>query len=161
VFLLHFTAKPEPKPAEAAPPFDDSFVLEFWNWMVEYCGMGTEFTVDPSQKLVHVSFDDQTTAEEFLGYSSLIRSHPDFDPGFSVIIDCSKVTGNKFPVAVIEQLARQESVFSPTSMHVIIAPKDHIYGLARMGQVFGQQTKPNTVVVRTTNEAFEVLSKVK
>ncbi len=123
--------------------------------------MGTEFTVDPSQKLVHVTFDDQTTAQEFLGYLSLIRSDPDFDPNFSVIIDCSKVTGNKFSVALIEQLARQQSAFSPTSMHVIIAPKDHVYGLARMAQVFGQETKPNTVVVRTINKAFEVLSKVK
>ena len=115
---------------------------------VGYCGMGTQFTVDPSQKLVYVTFDDQTTVAEFLGYPSRVRSHPDFDPSFSEIIDCSRVTGNNFSVDAIRELARCESVFSPTSMHVIIAPKDHVYGLARMGQVYGDQTKPNTVVVR-------------
>lgn len=42
-------------------------------------------------------------------------------------------------------------------MHVVGAPNDLILGLARMAQVFAEKTKPNAAVVRTLDEARQVL----
>ena len=123
--------------------------------------MGTEFTVIASQKLVVLTFDGPTAVAELESFGSLILSHPDFDPSFSQIIDCTRLTGLNFTPDTIRELTRSEKTFSPTSMRVIIAPQDHVYGLARMAQAFAEQTLPNLVVVRTMEEALEVLSKAK
>src|SRR5439155_7364841 len=54
-------------------------------------------------------------------------------------------------------LSQRPSIYNPTSMHVIIAPQDFMFGLARMCQVLAEKTKPNVVVVRTIEEAYKFL----
>jgi hypothetical protein len=44
-------------------------------------------------------------------------------------------------------------------MHVVVAPHDHIFALARMGQVFAEQITPNIIVVRTMAEALKALNR--
>lgn len=123
--------------------------------------MATQFTVIAIQRLVVLTFDGTTNVEELERIGSLILSHPDFDPSFSQIIDCNRLTEINFSVDTIRELTRSEKTFSPTSMRVIVAPQDHVYGLSRMAQAFAAQTLPNLVVVRTMAEALEVLSKAK
>ena len=119
--------------------------------------MGAQFTIDVSRRLVISTFTGENTVEEIVGLAARIRSHPDFDPSFSEIVDCSAIFTYKISTTEIKQMARRQNIFNPTSMHVIIAPQDNIYGLARMGQVFAEQTVPNLVVVRTVEEARKVL----
>jgi hypothetical protein len=40
---------------------------------------------------------------------------------------------------------------------VVVAPQDHIFGLARMAEALAEKTKPNAVVVRTMDEARKIL----
>jgi|SRR5208283_4458604 len=126
-----------------------------------YCGMSTKFTVVPGQRLVVLTFDGPTDVPELERIGSLILAHPDFEPSFSQIIDCSGVTGVNFSPDTIREVIRGEKTFSPTSKRVIIAPQDHIYGLARMAQAFAEKTLPNLMVVRSMAEALEVLGEVK
>jgi hypothetical protein len=129
--------------------------------MVGYCGMGTQFTVIASQRLVVLTFDGTTSVEDLESTGAAILSHPDFDPSFSQIIDCTKLTKISFSADTIRELTRSERTFNPTSTRVIVAPQAHIYGLARMAQAFATRTLPNLVVVRTMAEALEALSKAK
>jgi len=119
--------------------------------------MGVRLTIDANQRLVVSTYYGEINESEILGQMSLIRCHPDFDPTFSEIVDFSEVTGGKLSTSAIQALSRRVSVFKPTSMHVVIAPQAHIFGLARMSEVFAEKTKPNFVVVRTSNEARELL----
>ena len=119
--------------------------------------MGVQVTIEVSQRLVLWTFSGELTDADTVGAGSLIRSHPDFDPNFSEIIDCSAVTGVSVSTSAVEQVSRRESHFNLASLHVIIAPQDVIFGLARMAQVFAEKTKPNVVVVRSMEEAREYL----
>ena len=119
--------------------------------------MGVHVTVEPSQRLVISTFSGELTDADMLGFASLIRSHADFDPSFSEILDFSGVTAVGVSTSVIQDVSRRVSNFNLTSVHVIIAPQNVIYGLARMSQVFAEKTKPNAVVVRSMEEAREFL----
>jgi hypothetical protein len=121
--------------------------------------MAAQFTVDVNRRLVLVVFEGDTPLAEIIGLDSLIRAHPDFDPSFSEIIDASGVAGNvTISTDDLRELARRKTIFGPTSMSVIIAPRDYIFGLARMGQVFAEKTHPNVAVVRSMEEALALLS---
>lgn len=120
--------------------------------------MPAHFTIDVSRRLVISTFEGPTTLPEIVGLAPLIRAHPDFDPDFSEIIDCTRIITNNISTDAIRSLSRGEQIFNPTSKHVVVAPTDYIFGLARMGQTFAEQTMPNVIVVRTMEEALKQLA---
>jgi hypothetical protein len=83
------------------------------------------------------------------------RSHP---PCRS-IADLSKVTVNEVSTDGIRELAKIP-VSAGTLMRVVVAPRDHSYALARMFQMFSENTRPNFHVVRTIDEAYRLLAVV-
>jgi hypothetical protein len=119
--------------------------------------VGVQLTVDINERLIISTFSGEINDADLLGSTSLIRSHPDFDPSFSDIVDFSGVTAGHISTSTVQNLSGSASIFNPTSMHVVIAPHDLVFGLARMAQVFAEKTKPNIVVVRTIEEAREFL----
>ena len=86
-----------------------------------------------------------------------IRSHPEFDPAFSEIIDCTGITNIDISIQFLQKMAAAQSIFNKGSKHIIIAPRDYHYGLARMTQMLAEPTKPNIVVVKTLAEVYEIL----
>jgi len=119
--------------------------------------MGVHLEIDAKRKLVIVRFVEDCQPAEFLGISELIRSHRDFDPSFSEVVDFSGVTAGDLPSAALQEHMKRESIFSPTSLHIVIAPQPHIFGLARMAQVYAEKTRPNFTVVKNMKQAYEVL----
>jgi hypothetical protein len=113
--------------------------------------------IDVNQRLVVSTYFGEVNEAEVLGHASRFHSHPDFDPSFAELVDFSGVTSGSVSLSTIQAVARRESILNPTSMHVIIAPRDAIFGLARMSQVYAEETKPNFVVVRTIDEAHKLL----
>jgi len=123
--------------------------------------VSAQFAIDVKQRLVVSTFAGENSEEEIIGLASRIRADPDFDPSFTEIIDCRAVSVTRISTAFIRELSRRPNIFNPTAMHVIVAPQDHVFGLVRMGQVFAEQTIPNIVVVRTMDEAYNVLKLAK
>ena len=119
--------------------------------------MSTQFAIDVKQRLVVTTFAGENSEEEIIGLASKIQSHPDFDPSFSEIIDCRAISTVGISTAGVGRIARRKNIFDLASLHVIVAPRDHIFGLARMGQALADQTVPNIVVVRTMEEAYKIL----
>ena len=119
--------------------------------------MGVQLTVEVDQKVVITTFTGEITDEDILCVHSLIRSHPDFDASFSEILDFSGVTVASISTSAIELVSERPSNFDLTSMHIIVAPRDFLFGLARMSQAFAVAARPNTVVVRTIDEARKSL----
>jgi hypothetical protein len=123
--------------------------------------MSVRATIDVSQRLVISTFSGELTDADILSIYSLVRSLPGFDPSFSEILDFSGITVAAVSTTAIQEASQRPSNFHPTSIHVIIAPQDHLFGLARMSQVFAEKTRPNAVVVRTLDEAREFLAREK
>lgn len=119
--------------------------------------MSVRLTIDVKQRLVVSTYFGEVNEAEILGHISRIHSHPDFDPSFAELLDFSGVTGGRVSPSIVQAVARRASVFNPTSMHVIIAPRDVVFGLARMSAVYAEETRPNFVVVRTIDEAHKLL----
>ena len=119
--------------------------------------MSVQLTIDVNQRLVIARVCGEINDADILGLAPLARSHPDFDPSFSIIWDFGGVTSGIISTSAMQELSRRESILSPTSMHVVIAPQDHIFGLFRMAQVLAEQTKPNVEVVRTIGEAWKYI----
>jgi hypothetical protein len=119
--------------------------------------VGAQLTIDVNQRLVVHIFSGELSDADILELPSIVRSHPDFDPSFSEILDFSGITAGTVSTNGLVSLARRESSFSPTSIHVVIAPQDHIFGLARMAEVLAGRTRPQVVVVRTMDEARRIL----
>ena len=123
--------------------------------------MGVHLTIDIKRRLIVATFFGEINDADVLGLASEVGSHPDFDPSLSILWDFSGVAAGTVSTSAMRELSWRKSILSPTSMHVIIAPQDHIFGLFRMGEVFAQKTKPNVVVVRTVNEARKFLGSEK
>lgn len=111
----------------------------------------------PEQKLVVTKLFGEVNEKEYLAVGAAMRSHPDFDPAFSEMIDCTGIANFDISIAFLERAAEAQSIFSISSKHIVVAPRDYLYGLGRMAQTLAEQTKPNTVVVRTLAEAYEIL----
>lgn len=120
-------------------------------------GMPVSLTIHPDRLLVYSTFHGDVTEEEFLQHGETIRLHPNFDPGFSEIVDLRGVTQLRASTEALRRLAARESLFHLDSKHVVIAPPGIIFRLARMFQGLAEDTRPKLKVVRTPQEAFDYL----
>lgn len=114
-------------------------------------------TVDREKRLVYSSFYGEVIDDDLLRLFSTIPSHPDFDPSFSEIEDFRKVTKVSISTLVVKTISRKERVFDAEAKQAIIAPRNHMFGMARMFQILAEETRPNMAVVRTMAEACEFL----
>ena len=119
--------------------------------------MAVRLTIEVDRQAGISTFTGEINDADLLSVLSLIRSHPDFDPDFSEILDFSGVTAASLSTPAIQQASQRPSNFNPTSKHIVVAPQDHIFGLARMSQVFAESTRPNAAVVRTIEQARKLL----
>jgi len=118
--------------------------------------MPVSLQVDRARRMVTSTFYGQVTNEEFMRQASLIQSHPDSDPHFSEIIDFTGVTTTNLSTETI-WAAATTSIFDPSAKHVVIAPEDFAFGLARMFQALAEDSRPNLAVVRSPSEAYRLL----
>lgn len=119
--------------------------------------MALELTVEVLQRVVVCTFSVEINDADILSIRSLVAAHPDFKLSYSEILDFSGVTTVNLSTDAIELVSRRESAFDRASMHIIVAPQGFIFGLGRMTQVFAETTRPNTEVVRTMEEARNIL----
>ena len=73
------------------------------------------------------------------------------------IIDFSGATTFDVSNETIRRLANLPPVFGGTSPGIIVASQDILFGMARMFSILGERTRPNMQVVRTIEEAYEIL----
>jgi len=73
------------------------------------------------------------------------------------ITDSSGVTEFEVSSSAIRDLAQTAPAFPTGYMRIVVAPKDHVYGMARMFQIVGADTRSDLHVVRTMDEAYRLL----
>jgi hypothetical protein len=119
--------------------------------------MTSAFEFDPMNKVVCWRLQGDVTDDLFiesLGLCADILADTDPKAG---IIDLSLVTAFRVSIDVIKRVANSEPIFPPSLIRVVVAPADHVYGMARMFSGLSQHTRSNSHVVRTINEAYELL----
>jgi len=89
-----------------------------------------------------------------IGAQHAIRTRPT-----AGVVDLTEVSSFEVSSPVIERLAKSPPVLpDPKLRRVIIAPSPEIYGMMRMFEIEGEQTRPGIHVVRTPQEAWAILS---
>lgn len=121
--------------------------------------MGLQLTVEVDQRVVICTFSGEVDDADILSVRGMIAAHPDFDPDLSEILDFSRVTSANLSTAAIQLVSMRDSILGPTSMHIVVARQDFIFGLGRMMQAYAEDTRPNAAVVRTMEEARELLAR--
>jgi hypothetical protein len=123
--------------------------------------MGCSVSIDPEKGIVYSTYFGDLDVESVESQRRAMLADPRFNPSFSEIIDMIDVTDVKCSVEDMRALASAESPFAREAKRAIIAPHDLTYGMARMFQILGQETRPNLVVVRTMKEAMQVIAPTK
>ena len=115
------------------------------------------FEFDPINRVVCWRLRGEITEKLFAESLRLVSDIlADTNPK-SGIIDLSLVTSFHVSTETIKQTADSKPVFPSELPRIIVAPTDHVYGLARMFGVFSEQTRKNIRVVRTMDEAYTIL----
>jgi hypothetical protein len=128
----------------------------FARW--EAVNVTSAFEFDPVNKVVCWRLRGEVADELFAESLQLVADIlADTNPK-SGIIDLSLVTALRISTETIKQTASSKPLFPAELPRVVVAPLDHVYGIARMFAAFSQDTRRDVAVVRTMDEAYKFLS---
>lgn len=121
--------------------------------------MSYHIDFDPTNRILRARFEGRVTDDELqevyrFGQGYVTR----FDP-LSGVTDFSGVTAVAFSSQTMRDLARSKPIMpDPSRPVVFVAPSPDLFGMARMFELEGAETRPNLHVVRTAEEAYNVLN---
>ena len=119
--------------------------------------MSVVLKIDRRRRIVVSTFYGEVNNEEVLRHGQEIQADPDFDPYFDEIVDFTSATKTVVSQATLRKLASNQSIFSAQARHIIVAPADHPFLLAQKYKALTAASRPKLVVVRTLEEAYQLL----
>jgi hypothetical protein len=118
------------------------------------------FEFDPANRVLLARLEGRLTETLLSEYSAAIRKYAIQTDALAGIFDFSLITEVETSSNFIRDLAREAPSF-PDAMkrpRIIVAPEKHVFGLSRMFQIMGEDTRPLLQVVHTMEEAFRELN---
>ena len=114
---------------------------------------------DPTNRILRARFEGHITDDELKEAYQFGQTHvARIDPQAG-IVDFSGVTTVAFSTQTIRDLALSKPIMpDPSRPVVFVAPTPHLFGIARMFELQGAESRPNLHVVRTAEEAYEMLN---
>lgn len=120
--------------------------------------MPYHFEYDSQSKILMAKFEGQVTEELirdcYQAWKSLIAV-TDLRGNLADLSNVASFEVSPEAIRVIAALAPVDPIASRP--RVVVAPESHIFGFARMFEVFGEATRPNLHAVRTLREAYALL----
>jgi hypothetical protein len=120
--------------------------------------MPYQFDYDSTNRILRGRLDGCVTDDVLKEYYRAAAGYAaQLDP-LKGITDFSAVTSFEASAQTVRELARSTPVIPDVNrVRVIIAPADHVFGMARMFEMTGENTRPLNHVVRKLSEAWAVL----
>lgn len=120
--------------------------------------MGFVVDFDATNNILRVTMDDHITDSVALRCAETVGRYAASRREYRGIVDLSNVTKYDVSPEIIRQFGRTPpNVSADAYTLVIVAPGKHPFGMSRMFQLLSETTRPNQHVVRTMEEAFELL----
>jgi hypothetical protein len=120
--------------------------------------MSYYFEFDPENRILRGRFEGQVTDELLKEYYSLAGGYFERKAAHSAITDFSAVTSFEVSPQFIRELASSPpAILDQVLPRFILAASPGIFGMARMFELAGQDTRPNLHVVRTMKEVCVIL----
>ena len=111
-----------------------------------------QYSINASLGIVFSSWYGVVTTSEIMNATERLRGDPEFDANFSELIDMSEFRGTNATSAGLGGIIRKGDPYSPSSKHAVVAPGPAAYGIARMYQNLGGDTR-NIEVFRSAPDA--------
>ena len=120
--------------------------------------MGFFLEFDATNNTVKLTFETTiTTADIGGGAYAALRDFVSSRPPCNGIADFSHVTTVDVASQTIRDRAELPPAIPGSKLFVIVAPRDHVYGLSRMFAMMAEETRPHVHVVRTMEDAYRML----
>jgi hypothetical protein len=120
--------------------------------------MSFSFDFDDKTKIIRCRISGVVTDQSLRDYYQACAKHGAERPTYSGIFDMSGVTALNITSETVRELAQSPpAIPDPNVPRIIIAGSPHLYGMARMFDLQGAETRPNLHVVRNEKEAFAIL----
>jgi hypothetical protein len=121
--------------------------------------MSIRFEFDFANKILLARLDGRLTDESLEGLYRASRKYSIATDASAAIADFSSVTELAASSQIFRELARREpAVPDPTRRpRIFVTPQTEAFGLLRMFQIVGEDTRPLLSVVRTMDEALATL----
>lgn len=114
--------------------------------------------IDSRRKVVYSAFYGKISEAEFLEHRSAISADPDFKPDFNEIVDFTAVTEAAISEAALATLAASPSLFEKSVLHIVVGSADWVLQIARKYKGLARSSRPNFHIVRSRDEAYQLLS---
>ena len=119
--------------------------------------MGYLFEFDEANNVLRVTWKGPLTDTPFIEEVAKARKFLASRPGVRGIADYSGVTAENLSSEAIKRVAWAPTQGEERAVVVSVASSDMAFGMARMFSMLTEQQRPNRPVVRTMEEAYQLL----
>ena len=120
--------------------------------------MPYEFDFDSKNRILRCRFEGRVTDESLKDYSRAAVRYVALTVPRAGILDFSAVTSFEVtPDTILELASSAPTMPDPSHHRFIVAPAPEIFGMARMYQISGEESRPNLHVVHTMQEACAIV----
>jgi hypothetical protein len=120
--------------------------------------MAYRFEFDSTNRVLRGQLEGKITDEGIKEFYRDAGKYAEATNSRASVLDMSSVTSLEISAQTIRELANlPPAIADPSQPRCIIAPSAKVFGMARMFELQGQDTRPNLHVVRTPKEAWAIL----
>ena len=121
--------------------------------------MGYTIEFDSVNAILQCRFSGQITDQLLKAFYSAVREHAARTHPRAGIFDFTDATSLEVSPQTVRELAREAPAFPDVTVpRFVIAPSDYMFGMARMFQLLGEETRPLLHIVRTREEVYASLA---
>lgn len=122
--------------------------------------MPIAYRIDESRGLVITTATGSLTDQDILGLKSRLAADPQWSPSMRELSDVRAIDRLDVTFSGVQKMVwRDENIPSIRKYRLaIIAPQDHVFGMARMYEMLTKRSVPNVMVFREPEEALAWLA---
>ncbi len=120
--------------------------------------MPCHFEFESANRILRCRLDGPVSDDSFRECYRVLGKYAAFTSPSGGILDMSAVTSFAVSPETVRELAALRPAFPDMNApRVVVAPSTQVFGLARLFELAGQDTRPNLHIVRTLREAYAIL----
>lgn len=120
-------------------------------------GVAVSLSFDESSRVLLITFNGEVRDEVFLDRYAEAKQWISTHGYVSQLADFRDVTAFRVTPSAIREQANREPLAPDQYLRVVIAPQKLIYGMFRMLEILGSETRDRFYLVPTLEEAYETL----
>ena len=120
--------------------------------------MHSQIDLDPTHGVIRLTVFEESVslecAEDVYRHLSQVASR---GGPYAAIYDLSMAKGTTIPTEMVRSFARRRPPLPMEKKHVVVGKEPHIFGLARLFSICGDNVGKEFEVVHTLEEAYEIV----